>query len=321
MDRAAAEREERGERGEEEGGTSHVDSVSLCGGMIHLVDSGTHPGVLRFKRMTKRAYFDGPRPLAFAHRGGARTFPENTLLAFEGAIAMGYRHIETDVHLTRDGEIVCFHDATLDRTTNGKGLLRERTLRELRELDAAHHFSPDGRTTPYRGQGITIPTFEEALALHPDVKWNVEIKPRSKEAVEKVVSFLEARGLEDRVLLAAADDRTNAWIRERTRGRFATSPGIRGVFLYWLGVRLGLSRFMRPSFDALQVPPTHGPLVVVDERFVEAAHAHGVEVHVWTIDDPAEMRRLVSLGVDGIMTDEPARLLEVLGRRRDEASA
>ena len=79
--------------------------------------------------------------------------------------------------------------------------------------------------------------------------------------------------------------------------------------------------YPRPSFDALQVPPTHGPLVVVDERFVEAAHAHGVEVHVWTIDDPAEMRRLVSLGVDGIMTDEPARLLEVLGRRRDEASA
>jgi glycerophosphoryl diester phosphodiesterase len=264
--------------------------------------------------MTKDAYFEGPIPLAFAHRGGANSFPENTLVAFRGAIEMGFRHIETDAHLTRDGHIVCFHDDRLERTTDGRGLLRDHTLAELRALDAAYHFSPDGVSTPYRGQGVTIPTFEEALALHPEVKWNVEIKPSSREAVEAVISFLEARNLEDRVLVAAANDATNARIRARIRGRFATSPGIREVFLYWLGTRLGLARFMRPGFDALQVPPSHGPLTVVDRRFVEAAHAHGVQVHVWTIDDPREMRRLSELGVDGLMTDEPALLLETLGR-------
>jgi glycerophosphoryl diester phosphodiesterase len=264
--------------------------------------------------MTKLAYFEGPKPLAFAHRGGARAFPENTLVAFRGAIEMGFRHIETDVHLTRDGEIVCFHDDRLERTTDGRGFVREYTLADLKALDAAHHFSLDGTSTPLRGRGVTIPTFEEALALHPEVKWNVEIKPRSDEAIERFVSFVEARGLEHRVLVAAADDTTNARIRKRVRGRFATSPGIREVFLFWLGTRLGLSRFMRPGFDALQVPPSHGPLTVVDRRFVEAAHAHGVQVHVWTIDDPSEMRRLVELGVDGLMTDEPARLLATLGR-------
>jgi glycerophosphoryl diester phosphodiesterase len=264
--------------------------------------------------MPKEAYFDGPRPLAFAHRGGARAFPENTLMAFQGAIELGFRHIETDVHLTRDGEIVCFHDDRLERTTDGRGLLRDRTLAELKALDAAHHFTIDGITTPLRGTGVTIPTFEEALALHPAVKWNVEIKPKSERAMEAVVSFLETRGLEERVLVAAADDATNARIRRRIGGRFATSPGIREVFFFWLRARLGLAGLVKPGFDALQVPPSHGPLTVVDRRFVDAAHAHGVQVHVWTIDDPDEMRRLAELGVDGLMTDEPALLLATLDR-------
>jgi glycerophosphoryl diester phosphodiesterase len=262
----------------------------------------------------KETYFEGPKPLAFAHRGGARSFPENTLMAFRGAIELGFRHIETDVHLTRDGEIVCFHDDRLERTTDGRGFLRDLTLAELKTLDAAHHFTIDGATTPLRRTGITVPTFEEALALHPEVRWNVEIKPRDVQAMERVVGFFEARGLEERVLVAAADDATNARVRRRIRGRFATSPGIREVFFFWLRTRLGLGGLVKPGFDALQVPPSHGPLTVVDRRFVEAAHSHGVQVHVWTIDDPAEMQRLAELGVDGLMTDEPALLLETLGR-------
>ena len=264
--------------------------------------------------MPKNEYFQGPSPLAFAHRGGARVYPENTLVAFRAAIELGFRHIETDVHLTRDGHLVCFHDDTLERTTDGRGRVADHTLDALRTLDAAYHFSPDGAALPLRGRGITIPTLEEALELHPGVKWNVEIKAASDEAIETTLAFLERRGLEGRVLVAAANDSTNARLRKRIQGRFATSPGIREVFLYWLGVRLGLARFMRPGFDALQVPPSHGPLTVVDRRFVEAAHAHGVQVHVWTIDDPREMRRLIELGVDGLMTDEPALLLETLGR-------
>src|SRR5690606_30119213 len=122
---------------------------------------------------------------------------------------------ETVVHLTRDGHVVCFHDQTLERTTDGRGHFRDHTLEELRALDAAYHFTWDGVTTPLRGQGNTIPTFEEALGLHPEVKWNGEIRASSRDAIETTIALCESRGLEDRVLLAAPDDATNARIRRR----------------------------------------------------------------------------------------------------------
>lgn len=264
--------------------------------------------------MKKKAYFSGPRPLAFAHRGGANRWPENTLLAFQGAIELGFTHIETDVHLTRDGEFVCFHDDRLERTTNGTGFLRDYDLASLRELDAAYHFRDRKGGFPYRGKGHRIPTLDEALALDENVRFNIELKPRDRAAAEKLVRLVLDRGLEDRVLLAAADDATNWMIRRRIGGKIATSPGAKEVFFFWLLARLGLSRLWRPSFDALQVPTEHGPLRVVDPRFIRAAHVHGIQVHVWTIDDEAEMRRLAQLGVDGIMTDEPELLLRTLGR-------
>src|SRR5215208_4261700 len=102
------------------------------------------------------SYLDGPRPLAFAHRGGARLWPENTLVAFRGAIELGITHLETDVHRTRDGEIVVFHDARLERTTNGRGLIRDHTLAELEKLDAGYHFTPDGKSHPFRNRGVKI---------------------------------------------------------------------------------------------------------------------------------------------------------------------
>lgn len=264
--------------------------------------------------MKKLSYFSGPHPLAFAHRGGANRWPENTLMAFQGAIELGFTHIETDVHLTRDGEFVCFHDDRLERTTDGEGLVRDHDLASLRALDAAYHFRDATGEHSLRGKGVQIPTLDEALAIDETVRFNIEIKPRDPIAVQKLVELVFERGLENRVLLAAADDTTNRMIRKLAKGRIATSPGAKEIFAFWLLVRLGLSRFWRPSFDALQVPVHHGPLRVVDRRFIDAAHGHGVQVHVWTIDEETEMRRLAELGVDGIMTDEPERLLAALGR-------
>lgn len=264
----------------------------------------------------KKSYFGNEPSRGFAHRGGSKLWPENTCMAFEGSIALGFRYIETDVHVTRDGEIVCFHDLTLDRTTDGRGPLKEHTLSELRELNAGHSFSPDGRTFPHRGSAdprLRIPTLDEALALDPDICFNLEIKPRDPDMTRALRDFIDARGIHHRVLVASGDPVVERRFRELNDGRFATSASSRSVLLFWLGVRTGLHRFVDYPFDALQVPTTHGRLRVVDRRFVEAAHRHGIEVHVWTIDEPAEMRRLLDMGVDAVQTDRPDLLADVLG--------
>jgi len=239
-------------------------------------------------------------------------------MAFRKAIELGCSHIETDLHRSRDGAIVCFHDANLDRTTDGRGPLKERTLAELRTLDAAHRFSPDGATFPLRGRGdpeLRIPTLEDAVALHPTVRFNVEIKQRTPDMCQAVHDFIVERGLTDRFLVAAADPAIERRFRRINRGRIATSASSRSVLRFWLGVRTGLHRLDRYPFDALQVPRRQGALRVVDDRFVRAAHAHGLQVHVWTIDDPGEMQRLLDLGVDGIVTDRPDLLMALLRER------
>ena len=261
-------------------------------------------------------YLDHETPVAFAHRGGAALWPENTLHAFRGAIGLGVRYIETDLHTTRDGVIVCFHDETVDRTTDGSGRVHDFTLEELRALDAGYRFTRDGgRTFPFRGKGIVVPTFDEALALGDEVRFNVEIKQRDPDMIEQVFRLIEDRALHDRLLVAAADDGIGDAFRRMARGRVRTSPGQEGVRRFWLAALTGAHRLMRFDFDALQVPPKHPErswLPIVTRRFVRAAHHHGIRVHVWTIDDPSEMRRLRALGVDGIMTDRPDLLVEVL---------
>lgn len=275
-------------------------------------------------RRQRTAYL-GQSPYAFAHRGGAKRWPENTLLAFRQALELGYTHIETDIHLTRDGHIVCFHDAGLERTTNGVGPVKGRTLAELRELDAGFHFTPDGgHTFPYRGQGCTVPTLAEALALDPGLCLNLEMKQREPDMVEALASFIAEHDVAHRVLVASAQDELTVRFRRLREKRgmvVPTSPGVRGILAFWLSVRLGVSHRVRFDFDALQVPVTQGPLRVVDRRFVEAAHAHGIHVHVWTIDDPDEMRRLYALGVDAVMTDHPEVLMGVLREVRGRSGS
>ncbi len=254
-------------------------------------------------------------PIAFAHRGGAAVWPENTFTSFEGAIALGFRYLETDLHVTRDGAIVCFHDATLSRTTDGVGFVKDLTLAELRTLDAGYRFTRDGRTFPYRGQGVTMPTLEEAFALHPELKLNVEMKQREPRMEALLWDAIDRLGVHDRVLVAASSDPLVHRFRRLRERQLPTSPGIRGVLRFWAASRVGLAGLRRPPYAALQVPPSWDGITVVDRAFVEAAHAQGVHVHCWTIDAPDEMHRLLELGVDGIMTDEPAVLARVFAER------
>jgi len=254
----------------------------------------------------------GPGPLTFAHRGGAGLWPENTLEAFRGAIQLGCTHLETDLRVSRDGEIVVMHDPRLERTTDGRGLVSEHTLAELQRLDAGYRFSPDGSSFPRRGQGLRIPTLAELaelLAAAPETNLNVEIKERSPfELPRKLLEFIERHGLAERIVVAAERHELVRDFRRLGGGRIATSASRRECLQFWFASRLRLTRFLRLPYQALQIPVAAGNVTIVTPRLLDAAHRRGLAVHVWTIDDAAEMRRLLDLGVDGLMSDYPDRL-------------
>lgn len=260
-----------------------------------------------------RPYFGPTIPIAFAHRGGAKRRPENTLLAFRNAADLGYQHIETDIHETSDGHLVCFHDPTLERTTDGRGDLKDRTLAELKRLDAGYRFMDKGKYT-YRGVDVRIPTLEEALDLDPRLHYTLELKPKDLTLARRIWERIDHYGIHDRVLVASQHDEVTDAFRTQSRGRVATSAGERGAFRFWARVLSRTSKHAMFPFDALQIPPTFHGRRVITPRFVEAAHHHGIQVHVWTIDDPEEMGQLLDIGVDGVMTDVPDVLLGVLAK-------
>ena len=249
-----------------------------------------------------RPYFGPTTPIGFAPRGGSKRWPENTLLAFRNAAALGYQHIETDIHETSDGHFVCFHDPTLERTSDGRGDLRERTLAELKRLDAGYNFVEDGSYT-YRGANLRIPTLEEALELDPHLHYTLEIKPEDPTLARRIWERIEHYGIHDRVLIASAHDEVVDAFRACSRGRVATSSGRKGALRFWALVLARASKHAMFPFDALQIPPTFRGGKVITPRFVEAAHHHGIQIHVWTINDPVEMEQLLQVGVDGVMTD------------------
>jgi glycerophosphoryl diester phosphodiesterase len=262
--------------------------------------------------MVQRAFLDHPTPIAIAHRGGAEELPENTLPAFDAAVALGYRHLETDAHASSDGVVFAFHDHILDRITDGSGRLSKLTATEIEKADAAYYFSPDGTTHPIRGTGIGVPTMEEVLTRWPDVFVNIDAK--SDYVVEPLVDLLRRLDAFDRVCIGAFSDERLRRIRRLTKRAVCTSMGPRSIAAAWLASRT--RRMPRLQADCVQVPVRARRLVVVDQRFVDAAHRAGLQVHVWTIDERDDMTALLDLGVDAIMTDRLQLLREVLIARR-----
>lgn len=260
------------------------------------------------------AYLDGPRPRLFAHRGSSGTRPENTLEAFAEGLAAGADRLELDVHATRDGHIVVFHDDELDRTTNASGLLRERTLAELRELDAGWRFENAAGGFPFRGRGLRIPALSEVLDAFPGVALNIEVKHDDGTTVERFFDLLDRHRARDRVLAAAFEDPILRRIRAVAPASLTSLSGdeVFGFFAAWMSGELA---DYTPPGKAFQVPPDHEGMDLVTPDFVRTAHGLGMEVHVWTINEEAEIERLLDLGVDGIMTDFPARARRVFERR------
>jgi glycerophosphoryl diester phosphodiesterase len=254
------------------------------------------------------------RPLVIAHRGGAGLWPENTLYGFERAAGLGVDVIETDVRATADGELVLFHDETLNRTTDGAGRVRQLTLAELKRLDAGYRWSPDGgQSFPLRGRGLTVPTLGEVFDALPTLRFNIEPKHSEPSIAAPLCRLIREHGMESRVMVAAFRDTAVEQFR-RECPEVATSASAAEVAGFLALQRSGLAGSYGPRMQALQVPERAGSLHVLSAGFVAAAHARNLRVHAWTVNAEDDMRRLLALGVDGIMTDYPDRLLKLLGR-------
>jgi glycerophosphoryl diester phosphodiesterase len=239
-----------------------------------------------------------PGPIAFAHRGGASEAPENTMPAFEHAIRLGYRYLETDVHVTADGVLIAFHDDRLDRVTDRAGLISELPWAEVQRARV------DGREP--------IPLLEDLLGAWPEVRVNID--PKHDAAAEPLAATITKTGAVDRVCVGAFSDRRIARVRALVGPALCTSMGPREV-AQLVSASRNLPGGKRLRSPCAQVPPRQGRVALVTQRFVTAAHRLGVHVHVWTIDDRAEMARLLDLGVDGIMTDRPQVLKDLLVER------
>lgn len=237
-------------------------------------------------------------------------WPENTMEAFDGAISMGYRHLETDIHLTADGFVVCIHDETVDRTTNASGRVDSLTLSELQSIDAGYrHTTQEGYS--FRGQGIKVPTLEEVVSTFSDTTLVVDLK--TDGLVGPLVALIERLGLQERLIVGSFSDARLDEFREATSGKVATSTGPALSRLWVIASRLG--RGAGGPAQALQVPTQIRGVTVVDERLVKAAHAAEMQVHVWTVNHRDEMVRLLDIGVDGIVTDRPDLLKSLLEER------
>lgn len=253
-----------------------------------------------------------PSPVAIAHRGSRILWPENTDTSFRGAYDLGYRHFETDLHLTADGVLVCCHDPTVDRTTDVAGRVEHMTLTELQALDAGYrHGTSDG--FPYRQVGARVPTLEWLLTSFPDTSVVVDMK--SDGLAKPLAALIDDLGAYDRLIVGSFSDARLTEFRRASNGKVATSVGPTAARMWVLASRVG----RRGSRDAacLQLPTHMRGIRVVDKRLVEAAHGAGLPVHVWTVNDRAEMIRLLDMGVDGLITDRPDTLKEVLIEREE----
>ena len=247
-----------------------------------------------------------------AHRGGEGRWPSNTLYAFRRAAALGADALEMDLQRTADGVLVVRHDPFVESTTDGVGFIHDFKLAELKKLDAGYTWTADGgETFPFRGLGITIPTLEEVLRTFPNIPLNIDIKPKEPEVVHQFSEMLHALGKLERVVVGSFHESQLRLFRQLCP-QTPTAAGVAETRLFFILSRLFLDRFYHPQACVFQIPEYNGRLRIVSPRFIRAAHAQGIPVHIWTVDERADMLRLIEWGVDGIITDYPDILADVL---------
>ena len=253
-------------------------------------------------------------PLVIAHQGGDGIWPGETLFAYQNAVDLGVDVLEMDIHITADGVLILMHDETVDRTTDGTGEIESMTLEELKKLDAAYDWSPDeGKTFPYRGQGLTITTLEEIFKAFPDMHMTIEIKKTNASMAKPFCDLIREYAMQDKVLAASFHDERLKEFRAECP-EVATSSAKNETTAFVLLTKAYLGGFYSPPFHSLQVPEESGGITVMTPAFVRAAHERNLAVEPWTINDEETMHRLIEWGVDGLITDRPDLAMKVLGR-------
>ncbi len=265
-----------------------------------------------------KPYLSLPRPWLVAHRGGATLAPENTLAAFDEGVRHGAVCLELDVRLTRDGVVVVSHDDDTTRVTSMPGTIEQRTLTEVERLDAGCRYSRDGgRTFPFRARALRIPTLREVLLAYPELRLNIDAKTRDAALAEALVAVIRGARAVGRVCVGSAHDDQGERLRAILPEACHFLPR-HAAARHLLAARAGgLLEWICPGgWDVAAVPARAGAITLIDAGVVRRLHARGLAVFVWTIDDEDEMRSLIAMGVDGVMTDRPDRLARVLAGDR-----
>lgn len=283
-----------------------VAAIVIVGLLLAARPVAPHPYFANFSRY--------PLVIAHADDTGNGLWPGNTLAFLDGIAGLGVDVLEMDVHMTRDGQIVLIHDDTVDRTTNGTGKVWELTLAEIQALEVGYNWTQDeGTTFPYRGRGERIPTLEAVLQKFPAYPMNIEIKQAEPPMAEPLCALIKKYNRQNLVIVASFSDAAMQTFRAACP-EVATAPSRGEVTPFVLFNFVFLADTFSPNYHAFQVPESSGGIPVVTPSFVAAAHRRGVQVHIWTVNDPAEMQRFIEMGVDGVMTDRPDVLLALLGR-------
>lgn len=258
---------------------------------------------------------DTHRPLVIAHQGGDGIWPGETMLAFQNSVDLGVDVLEMDIHITSDGVLVLMHDETVDRTTDGTGEIEAMTLDELKTLDAGYDWTPDeGETYPYRGQDLTVATLEEVFAAFPGMCMTIEIKKTNTSMAKPFCDLIREYDMQDKVLVASFHDERLKEFRSECP-EVATSSAKNETTVFVLLTKAFLGGFYSPKFYSLQVPEESGGITVMTQSFVRAAQARNLAVEPWTINDAETMRKFIAWGVDGIITDRPDIMMEVLAEQ------
>ncbi len=277
--------------------------------VLYLYFAILHP----HEELPDHVFFDSPGPWVIAHRGGRGLWPENTLYAFEQASELGVDVLEMDLRATSDGVIVVMHDKTVDRTTNGSGPVDRMTLAELRRLDAGYRFEDASGQFPFRGRGLVVPALEEVLSRFGRARLNLEMKEFTADLAAELCRLLKESAATGRVLVASfGHDAMSAFRRDCPS--VATSATMREAATLYALNRLHLASLFQSPAVALQIPETFGERKVLEPQLLKLAGAFNVKVEVWTVNHEADMKRLLDMGVQGILTDYPDRLLRLMGR-------
>lgn len=263
--------------------------------------------------MSDNPFISPNKTLVIAHQGGERLYPSNTLYAFDEAYKLGVDMFELDIHESKDGHLVVIHDDSVDRTTDGQGYIKEMDLAEIQALDAGYYWTEDGNSYPYRGQGIKIPSLAELFERYPTMPMVIDIKQKEPEIEQQLCNLLRQYNKTEHTIIGSF----HPTALQKFRSLCPETPTsmqpneIRRMVIYSY---LSLKGLFRPQARAAQVPTRSGAINIVHPGFIKLAKQRNIAVHAWTINDVQEMKDLIALGVDGIMTDRPDLLLEILGR-------